>query len=144
MIYAGNIDDISWSNGIWLILDIGFSNKSRSCGLLLHDNEAESLLYSEAVDKVIMTCHQYEALNLVIEAPLSVAFDSNGNPKGRDVEQIKSANRYWYVGAGAVVSLATLHLMKRLLASNPENCFENAAFCIVVLLCRFACCCLGR
>jgi len=38
MIYAGKLADISWVTGTWLILDIGFSNKARSCGLLIGDS----------------------------------------------------------------------------------------------------------
>jgi hypothetical protein len=44
MIHAGKIDDIYWSNGTWLILDIGFSNTKKSCGLLLGDSKVELTL----------------------------------------------------------------------------------------------------
>jgi len=121
MIKAGEIGDIRWSNGTWLILDIGFSNKSRSCGLLLHDGKPKSYQFSEAVREVIEILKNYDKINLVIEAPLSIAFDKYGNPKGRTIERQGSQTRYWYVGSGCVVMLATLHLIKRILDSHP-NC----------------------
>jgi len=51
-------------------------------------------------------------VNLVIEAPLSVAFDAKGNPKGRSVEKQGNKTRYWYVGPGCTVMVAALYLVK--------------------------------
>ena len=46
MIDSGSIEGIQWSNGPWLIFDIGFSNKRRTCGLLLHDGKPKSYGYA--------------------------------------------------------------------------------------------------
>ncbi|MDD4984724.1 MAG: hypothetical protein PHQ43_02880 [Dehalococcoidales bacterium] len=56
----------------------------------------------------------------MIEAPLSVAFDKYGNPKGRSIDKRGNQKRYWYVGPGCVVMVATLYLMKRILEINPD------------------------
>ena len=50
--------------------------------------------------------------DLVIEAPLSVCFDANKNPKGRSIEKRDSATRYWYVGPGCVVMTAAMYLIR--------------------------------
>ena len=80
-----------------------------------------SYQFSEAVREVVEIIRTHQNLNLVIEAPLSIAFDINGNPKGRNVEYIDNKYRYWHTGPGAVVSLASLIFMKRLLDSKPFN-----------------------
>ncbi len=120
MIKSGEIEDIRWSSGTWLIFDIGFSNKSRSCGLLLHDGKPKCYRFGEAVREVIRIIGNYETINLVIEAPLSVAFDINGNPKGRSVEKRGSSTRYWYFGPGCTVLMATTYFFMELMKSNPN------------------------
>ena len=119
MIKAGDIKDITWSSGTWLIFDIGFSNKSRSCGLLLHDGKPNNFQFGEAVRNIIEIVRNNEHINLVIEAPLSIAFDINGNPKGRSVEKRGSRTRYWYFGPGCTVLMATTYFFMELMKSNP-------------------------
>jgi len=114
MISSGKAEDISWPNGTWLILDIGFSNSKRSCGILLGDGEAKQLTFNEAIDEVVRIANTVPLLNLVIEAPLSVAFDKAGNPKGRSMEKEGRTNRLWYVGPGCAVLVAVMYLMKAL------------------------------
>jgi myosin-crossreactive antigen len=48
----------------------------------------------------------------VIEAPLSVCFDSKGNPKGRSIEKKDGKTRYWYCGLGCAVMVAAMHLIR--------------------------------
>jgi len=120
-IKSGKLSDISWTNGFWIFLDIGFSNQVRSCGLLLHDTHPQELKFSDAVSTVIDTVGFHDRLNLLIEAPLSVAFDKSGNPKGRSIEKSGSKTRYWYVGPGAVVMVATFYLL-RALSDATSNC----------------------
>jgi len=126
IIQAGKkISDSSWSNGTWLILDIGFAKTGRkSCGLLIHSPQQKecktTMNFNEAVEAVIYVAKTNKKLNLVIEAPLSIAFDKNGNPTGRSIEQ-GSKPRYWYLPAGCVVMVATLHLMRRLISENPDS-----------------------
>jgi len=126
MIRAGKTSEISWANGTWLILDIGFSNKTKSCGLLIHSpkqekDEIKEVKFSEAVEEVIKAAQTNKTLNLVIEAPLSVAFDENGNPIGRNIDKQRSQVRYWYTGPGCVVMVATFYLMRRLISAKPDG-----------------------
>jgi hypothetical protein len=120
MIYSGKVDDISWSNGTWLIIDIGFSNSKKSCGTLLGDDTAMPLKFNDAINQVIRIAKGTPLLNLVIEAPLSVAFDKSGNPKGRSIEKEGGKNRLWYVGPGCAVLVAGMYLMKKLYDSHPS------------------------
>jgi hypothetical protein len=48
---------------------------------------------------------------LVIEAPLSVCFDSRGNPKGRKIEREDKKHRYWYESLGCSVMVAAMYLV---------------------------------
>jgi hypothetical protein len=128
MICGGKTRDISWSNGTWLILDIGFAKtKNPSCGLLIHvpkqkeDEKIKAYTFNEAVNKVIEAARKNKTLNLVIEAPLSVAFDKDGNPTGRSIDKQGSKPRYWYQQAGCVVMVATLHLMRSLISAKPDS-----------------------
>lgn len=136
MIYAGKVNDISWSNGTWLILDIGFSNSQKSCGILLGDEEVRRLTFNDAINEVIRIANSLPMLNLVIEAPLSVAFDKSGNPKVRCIDRsINKENkpilRPWYVGPGCVVMVASMYLMGKLYNSRPSaevKLFEGFTF----------------
>ncbi len=121
MIRAGRTSEILWSNGTWLILDIGFSNKSKSCGLLLDDGEPENVLFHEAVEIVRKTARQHKSLNLVIEAPLSVSFDTHGNPKVRSIEKQDNKMRGWYCGPGSAVMVAAMYLLKQVTDSSRDN-----------------------
>jgi hypothetical protein len=144
-IKAGKISDISWSNGTWLILDIGFAKTGKkSCGLLIHSQKQEKadkgeFDFNDAVKEVKKAAENAvktkEALNLIIEAPLSVAFDGNGNPtprlsiavdkRGKPTpicfEKQGSQTRYWYLGLGCGLIVATLHLMRPLNSVKPRS-----------------------
>lgn len=119
MIHAGKVSDIRWSDGTWLILDIGFSNTKKSCGLLLGDSEPEPLQFGEAIWRVVNIAKSETSLNLVIEAPLSVAFDKFGNPKARSIDKKDKQSRPWYVGPGCAVMVATMYLLRKLCDSCP-------------------------
>jgi homospermidine synthase len=97
-----------------MILDIGFSNKAKSCGLIINDDFHEELTFSDAKKKIIEFIKNNNKLtiNLVIEASLSITFDKKGNPKGRKIEKEESKTRYWYYGAASTVTLATMELIK--------------------------------
>jgi len=60
-------------------------------------------------------------VNLVIEAPLSVAFDMKGNPKGRKPEKQNGKTRYWYVGLGCSAMVAATYLIKALSEIQVKN-----------------------
>lgn len=121
MIRAGAKSEISLSSGEWLVLDIGFANKLASCGLLVNRESPIELQFNEAVQKICQyISNSTKPVNLVIEAPLSVAFDSKGNPKGRTIEKQGSKTRYWYVGLGCTVMVAAMYLVKAI-TETPSN-----------------------
>jgi hypothetical protein len=119
MIYAGKISDIRWSDGTWVILDIGFSNSRKSCGMLQGDGATKKLQFNDAVNEVVRIAKDTPLLNLVIEAPLSVAFDKYGNPKVRSIDKKGKQSRPWYVGPGCAVMVAAMYLVRILYDSQP-------------------------
>ena len=108
--------DRTVANGAWAYLDIGFSGKSRTCGLILGDGFKGGLTFGETLEKLnswIEDCLRNE-IHLAIEAPLSTLY-VGGNPAGRlPIEKRGSNTRYWYAGAGAAVTLATHRLLDQL------------------------------
>ena len=126
MIRAGTIDEIS-PEGEWLILDIGFSSTGSTCGLKKNRDDPVELQFGEVKEKI---CHSVrdsrQPVNLVIEAPLSVAFNKQGNPKGRRFEKQrdqttgKSNTRYWYYNGGCGVMVAALYLI-RAISEMPQS-----------------------
>ncbi len=115
MIRAGTVSEISVSSGEWIILDIGFSNKSKSCGLLINLESPVEVQFCDAKERIVrFISTSKQPVNLMIEAPLSVVFDENGNPKGRSIDKQGNKNRPWYVGPGCSVMVAALYLMKAL------------------------------
>lgn len=113
MIRSGTVQEIDHTDGIWAYLDLGFS-KNRTCGLVVGDGHPEEFSYHEATNVLLYLANTGKKVSAVIEAPLSVAFDANGNPTGRACERYNRQARYWYVGAGAIVTLAAMYLIKEL------------------------------
>jgi hypothetical protein len=114
MIRAGTAEQINWGDGNWIFLDVGFSNNVRSCGLVIGSGVPKCLKFSDAkaeVERAIANC---SVSHLVIEAPLSVCFDQRGNPTGRSIEIQDDQRRYWYVGPGCSVMIASFYLINEL------------------------------
>jgi hypothetical protein len=114
VIQAGTASQIRWGSGNWIFLDIGFSSKNRSCGLLAREGDPRCLTFAEAKAEVKMFVAKSAVSNLVIEAPLSVCFDQSGNPSGRSIEIEGSKPRYWYTGPGCAVMVASMYLLRDL------------------------------
>ncbi len=114
MICAGRAAQVQWGKGDWIFLDVGFSSKARSCGLLVGDEDSQCVTFAEAIRKIKDEVAEATALNLVVEAPLSVCFDSSDNPTGRSIEIEGTQARYWYVGAGCAVMVASMYLLREL------------------------------
>ncbi|MCG5539321.1 hypothetical protein [Halorhodospira sp. 9622] len=122
MMRAGTEVEITQSSGEWLILDIGFANKSRSCGLLINNEQPVDLQFSEAVKRICdFIVNSRQPVNLMIEAPLSVAFDDQGNPTGRSVEKQGGKTRYWYFGLGCTIIIAALYLLREVFESKGKT-----------------------
>lgn len=93
-----------------------------SCGLLLPDGKQPQLVqYGEAVRMIKEAVSKYRTLNLVLEAPLSVAFNRDGNPTGRRIEKKDNKIRYWYTGAGCTVMVAAMRLLEEVEDSSSSN-----------------------
>jgi hypothetical protein len=122
MIRAGYINEINLTSGNWIFLDIGFANKAKSCGLLFGDGLPSEVTFNEAVQRICKYIKtNNNPINLVIEAPLSVSFDINGNPKGRRIEKQNNRTRYWYVSLRTTVMVAAFYLVKAIVDANPVN-----------------------
>jgi hypothetical protein len=124
MILAGQKSEVCWGEGNWIFLDIGFANNARTCGLAFGYESPRNLTYGEARDAIVALLKSRNGLmNLVIEAPLSVCFDANKNPKGRRIEKHDLQTRYWYVGPGCVVMTAAMYLIsdiRELIKNSPK------------------------
>jgi len=113
MILAGKKSEVQWGEGNWIFLDIGFSNDKRTCGFTFADESPQNLSYGVARSIIVEKIrNSIPLINLVIEAPLSVCFDTNRNPKGRKIERRDSRTRYWYSGLGCAVSTAAMYLIR--------------------------------
>ena len=114
-IRAGHVSQLNKDSGDWIFVDIGFSSTGSSCGVLKNCGEPRTMKFGELVDYLSGKVGEDSLpLNLMIEAPLSVAFRENGNPVGRAGEKRGSEHRYWYNQAGARVLLAAGFLMRKL------------------------------
>ena len=119
MILPGTRDAASRDSGEWVFVDIGFSQARESCGIAIGDSEPFNITYHDLTRRVVCMLDKGSSpLNLLIEAPLSVAFTKDGNPTGRTIEKRDKRTRYWYVGAGAAMLLATMHLLRKLYNKN--------------------------
>jgi len=104
----------------WFIVDIGYSSSSESCGIYTSEHneknkDGEDISYGKLSERIESFCSNKKEIGLIIEAPLSISFQNkNKNPKGRIPEKVGSATRYWYYGAAATVSLATLELLSKI------------------------------
>ena len=73
-----------------------------------------------------MLVEEDRPLNLVLEAPLSVAFSKQGNPVGRAIEKRGGQTRYWYVGLGCSVLTSAMYLLRAL--AEPPSARELRLF----------------
>lgn len=127
---AGTIQQLREHSGDWVFVDLGFSAKGRTCGFL-HvpsnasseaDTSATEMQYGDMKKALVdlVKCGG-QPLHIVLEAPLSAAFQPNGNPLGRSVELENSKHRYWYESLGCSVLLASLYLIKALVDAHPAR-----------------------
>ena len=113
---AGTVDQISKTSGDWVFVDVGFSRESKTSGLLVNDGKPIEVTFDHLRQELLqLTNRDGPAINLVLEAPLSVAFTREGNPAGRSIERKGSEHRYWYAGLGCQVTLAAAYLLRSIL-----------------------------
>jgi len=122
MMRAGRAVEVSRHSGEWLFVDVGFAKRARSCGLLRGDGQPEALSFADLRDRLCSNARSKGSpLNLLLEAPLSVAFSSAGNPTGRSFERREKQTRYWYVGLGSSVMVAALYLLRAVHDLRPRR-----------------------
>ncbi len=122
MIVAGCRDQARRDSGQWVFVDTGFSRDQRSCGIAIGDSRPRNVRFSDLAPCIARELESDTApLNLLIEAPLSVAFNAGGNPTGRSIERKNGKTRYWYMQGGAVTLLATMHLVRDLYEIRPSR-----------------------
>lgn len=127
MLRAGRVEEISIDSGNWLVLDIGFSSNKKTCGLKINNEHPKEVLFSEAKTLIISFVRDSQKpTNLIIEAPLSVAFNKSGNPTGRSIEKQGAKTRYWYTGLGCTVMVSAMYLIKAI--SEIETQHEVRVF----------------
>ena len=115
MIKPGTPQQIEWGKGNWIFLDMGFSRTQKTYrrrrAVLRYFPEAQRRILDHLAGARSIT-------NLMIEAPLSVSF-RNGRPAPRSVERRDGKNRFWYVGAGCAVMVASMYLLKAIDFASP-------------------------
>jgi hypothetical protein len=121
MFEAGTEEQIQLVDGNWIFLDVGFSGTKKTCGLVIGDAEARCVDFAEAKNSIIDHLAAAKLrTNLVVEAPLSVSF-RNGLPAPRSVDKRDGKNRFWYVGLGCGVMVASMYLIKAIKEARPPN-----------------------
>jgi hypothetical protein len=106
----------------WYALDIGFSSEQKSCGVYRTDADKPSRLpYGYVANDLVRFATGRERIGLIIEAPLSCSFNSNGNPCGRSFEKQGAKTRYWFTGLGCAVMSAALFLLHGLHQNHVEQ-----------------------
>ncbi|MDZ7843047.1 MAG: hypothetical protein U5R46_19850 [Gammaproteobacteria bacterium] len=112
-IRAGKVEEVVPESGNWIFIDPGFASKAASCGFLDGQGSPRSVTFAKLQAVTVAAMQSSRApVNLVIEAPLSVAFQASGNPVGRAFERQGSQTRYWYVGLGCAVMTSAMYLMR--------------------------------
>lgn len=111
------------TDGPAIAVDLGFAEKSKSCGLAWRTSEGSLGLdrfgFGQCIDKTAAFISSNANPVLVVEAPLSGLLNGHGNPVGRKLFERtpmdgKTVSRYWYVGAGAAVGLGAVFFFSRL------------------------------
>lgn len=122
-IRPGRAQDLPPAPGEWVVADVGFSSTDRTCGWLDGDQAPLNRTFAELQEALIATALRVGSpLNLVIEAPLSVAFGAAGNPAGRSIEKHDDGrHRYWHEGLGTTVLLSAMHLLRAVVDARPQR-----------------------
>ena len=98
-------------------VDLGFSGNERTTGVawaLPSQSDAKKHQFGEAVTAVVEKCRSLVEVTLILEAPLSAAFDDLGNPRPRGDFERKPQSRWWSAGSGAATALSALFFLRQL------------------------------
>ena len=131
-IASASIGDVRKDSGDWVFVDIGFAKQGRkTSGIAIGNERPREVEFASLAPLIIKEmCCGSKPMNLLIEAPLSVAFDAEGNPVGRCIEKRGPDTRYWYVGLGCAVLTAATYLLRQLnesVSDRPVRLVEGFA-----------------
>jgi hypothetical protein len=106
-------------------VDMGFAGTAKSCGVALtvHREAPKSAPYyfATAAETVRDFFKKHGEGVLVIEGPLSAAFDVSRNPTARGEFEREGKPRWWNLRAGSQMALAALYFFRRLDELMPPN-----------------------
>jgi hypothetical protein len=92
-----------------IVVDLGYSERRKSCGLAWTDGDAEDVRFGDAVRRVGDLIEAHKQPILVLEAVLSTFHHPNGCPAIRGAFE---RGRAWYCGPGAVSALAAKRFLE--------------------------------
>ena len=115
-IIAGRVEQINEHSGDWLIVDIGISPTTRSCGVWYGPGTLDAINFGKLVALAIEKVEDRgrPPLNLLIEAPLSVALRPDNGAALRLCDTWKGKKRFWHFNAGATTLLAAQMFLRAL------------------------------
>jgi len=129
-IRAGKLEDLMDEDAELIIVDLGFSSKKSTCVWDVNKEDPQTMSFANAVDKVAKICSG-NAVNLILEAPLSCGFDDKGNPAvRRNIERRGSKTRGWHSNRGGAVTFIAAcvflrKLLEKLYCDNDKNLFKE-------------------
>ena len=115
-IIAGQFDQINEHSGDWLIVDIGISPTTRSCGVWHGPDTLDAINFGKLVALAIEKVERrgQPPLNLLIEAPLSIALRTDNGAALRLCDTWEGKKRFWHYQAGATTLLAAQMFLRAL------------------------------
>jgi hypothetical protein len=107
-------------------VDMGFSGKTASCGYAFRAAsigaiDSENKKFHDCLAAVVKQFQSVGEAVLILEAPLSSAFDRLGNPQPRGDFERHPKPRWWSLGPGASMSLAAMYFLKRFVEAVPAH-----------------------
>ena len=102
-----------------LAIDMGFSGDRPTCGIAFRAQGSREvarkrLQFGECVDFTSKTLASVSEAVLIVEAPLSAAFDRRGNPQARGAFEANPKPCWWSAGPGAAMALAAQYFLRAL------------------------------
>ena len=109
-----------------IAVDMGFSGRTASCGYAIRANAndpvvSENKRFHDCLATVVKQFENLGEAILILEAPLSSAFDRLGNPQPRGDFERHPKPRWWSLGPGASMSLAAMYFLKRFVEAVPAH-----------------------
>jgi hypothetical protein len=109
-----------------LAIDMGFSGKTASCGLAFRNQhgsaiEPKNYKFNDCALRAAEILASNMNSVMILEAPLSAAFNSDGNPQSRGDFEAAPKPRWWSIGPGAAISLAAMYFLRELCQRVPND-----------------------